>query len=125
MVWILTQSHRFPFPIVTIGNKERLDEQKYRERCANRLVEILFYIDNHMDISLTLINLVPASLYLHFRLPAFARIVRALIWGSVEFIFLNSIFSLVECAISFESYFVRSGSNQSLEQRFEVFSSTF
>jgi hypothetical protein len=50
MVWILTQSHRFPFPIVTIGNKERLDEQNYRERCASRLVEILFDIDNHMGI---------------------------------------------------------------------------
>lgn len=32
MVWILTQSHHFPFPIVTIGNKERLDEQTCRER---------------------------------------------------------------------------------------------
>lgn len=33
------------FPIVTIGN-----EQIYRERCANRLVEILFDIDNYMGV---------------------------------------------------------------------------
>jgi len=38
------------FPIVTIGNKEKLDEQIYRERCANRLVEILFDIDNYMGV---------------------------------------------------------------------------
>ena len=37
-------------PVVTIGNKERLDEQNYRERCASRLVEILFDIDNHMGV---------------------------------------------------------------------------
>lgn len=37
-------------PVVTIGNKERLDEQSYRERCASRLVEILFDIDNYMGV---------------------------------------------------------------------------
>jgi predicted nuclease of predicted toxin-antitoxin system len=37
-------------PVVTIGNKERLDEQNYRERCASRLVEILFDIDNYMGV---------------------------------------------------------------------------
>jgi adenylosuccinate lyase len=37
-------------PIVTIGNKERLDEQNYRERCASRLVEILFDIDNYTGV---------------------------------------------------------------------------
>lgn len=38
------------FPVVTIGNKERLDEQIYRERCASRLVEILLDIDNFMGV---------------------------------------------------------------------------
>ena len=37
-------------PVVTIGNKERLDEQSYRERCASRLVEILFDIDNYIGV---------------------------------------------------------------------------
>lgn len=37
-------------PVVTIGNKERLDEQNYREQCASRLVEILFDIDNYMGV---------------------------------------------------------------------------
>jgi predicted nuclease of predicted toxin-antitoxin system len=37
-------------PVVTIGNKERLDEQSYRERCASRLVEILFDIENYMGV---------------------------------------------------------------------------
>ncbi|NJL20749.1 MAG: ACP S-malonyltransferase [Leptolyngbyaceae cyanobacterium SM1_3_5] len=37
-------------PVVTIGNKERLDEQNYRERCASRLVEILLDIDNYKGV---------------------------------------------------------------------------
>lgn len=37
-------------PVVTIGNKERLDEQIYRERCASRLVEILIDIDNYLGV---------------------------------------------------------------------------
>ncbi|WP_239033200.1 ACP S-malonyltransferase [Leptothermofonsia sichuanensis] len=37
-------------PVVTIGNKERLDEQSYREQCASRLVEILVDIDNYMGV---------------------------------------------------------------------------
>ena len=37
-------------PVVTIGNKERLDEQSYREQCASRLVEILFDIENYMGV---------------------------------------------------------------------------
>jgi hypothetical protein len=38
------------FPVVTIGNKERLDEQSYRERCASRLIEILLDIDNYLGV---------------------------------------------------------------------------
>ncbi len=37
-------------PVVTVGNKERLDEQGYRERCASRLVEILFDIENYTGV---------------------------------------------------------------------------
>ena len=37
-------------PVVTIGNKERLDEQNYRERCASRLVEILLDINNYKGV---------------------------------------------------------------------------
>ena len=37
-------------PVVTIGNKERLDEQIYREQCASRLVEILLEIENYLGV---------------------------------------------------------------------------
>jgi predicted nuclease of predicted toxin-antitoxin system len=37
-------------PVVTIGNKERLDEQNYREQCASRLVEILFDLENYLGV---------------------------------------------------------------------------
>jgi uncharacterized protein with PIN domain len=37
-------------PVVTISNKERLDERIYRERCASRLVEILFDLENYMGV---------------------------------------------------------------------------
>ncbi len=39
------------FPVVTIGSVERLDEPDYRERCVNRLVEIVIYIENYMGVS--------------------------------------------------------------------------
>jgi predicted nuclease of predicted toxin-antitoxin system len=35
-------------PILTIGNPDRFDERGYRERCATRLVEILFDLENYM-----------------------------------------------------------------------------
>jgi len=35
-------------PILTIGNPDRFDERSYRERCAARLIEILFDIENYM-----------------------------------------------------------------------------
>jgi hypothetical protein len=38
------------FPVVTIANKERLDEQSYRERCTSRLVQILLDIENYMGV---------------------------------------------------------------------------
>jgi hypothetical protein len=37
------------FPVVTVGNADRvLDDSNYRERCVDRLVEIVVYIDNYM-----------------------------------------------------------------------------
>ena len=37
-------------PVVTISNKERLDEQLYRERCASQLVELLFDLENYLGV---------------------------------------------------------------------------
>jgi hypothetical protein len=37
-------------PVFTIGNKERLDEKRYREQYASRLVEILFDLENYMGV---------------------------------------------------------------------------
>ncbi len=34
------------FPVLTISNIERLSESDYRERCAERLIEIIVDIDN-------------------------------------------------------------------------------
>ncbi|NES81430.1 MAG: ACP S-malonyltransferase [Moorea sp. SIO2B7] len=36
------------FPVVTIGNLERLDEFDYRERCVERLIEIILDIEQYM-----------------------------------------------------------------------------
>ncbi|NEP59761.1 MAG: ACP S-malonyltransferase [Symploca sp. SIO2G7] len=36
------------FPIVTIGNLGRLDEFDYRERCVERLIEIILDIEQYM-----------------------------------------------------------------------------
>ena len=38
------------FPVVTISNKERLDERTYRERCAIRLIETLIDVENYMGV---------------------------------------------------------------------------
>ena len=35
------------FPVLTIGNLDRLDETDYRERCVERLIEIVLDIDNY------------------------------------------------------------------------------
>ena len=35
------------FPVLTIGNLERLSEADYRERCVERLIEIVVDIDNY------------------------------------------------------------------------------
>ena len=38
------------FPIVTIGDLDRLDESEYRERCVDRLIEIVLEVDNYMGV---------------------------------------------------------------------------
>jgi predicted nuclease of predicted toxin-antitoxin system len=35
------------FPVLTIGNLDRLSEADYRERCVERLIEIVVDIDNY------------------------------------------------------------------------------
>lgn len=35
------------FPVLTIGNLDRLSEADYRERCAERLIEIAVDVDNY------------------------------------------------------------------------------
>jgi uncharacterized protein with PIN domain len=47
---IREENTRRSLPVVTIGNKERLDEQSYRERCTSRLVEILLDLENYMGV---------------------------------------------------------------------------
>ena len=38
------------FSVVTIGSLERLDEFDYRERCVERLIEIVLDIENYMGV---------------------------------------------------------------------------
>jgi predicted nuclease of predicted toxin-antitoxin system len=38
------------FPVLTIGNLDRLSEADYRERCAERLIEIAVDIDNYKGV---------------------------------------------------------------------------
>jgi predicted nuclease of predicted toxin-antitoxin system len=35
------------FPVLTIGNLDRLSEADYRERCVERLIEIVLDVDNY------------------------------------------------------------------------------
>ena len=38
------------FPVLTIGNLDHLSEAEYRERCAERLIEIAVDIDNYKGV---------------------------------------------------------------------------
>lgn len=38
------------FPVVTIGNLDRLDEFDYRERCSEHLIEIVLEIESYMGV---------------------------------------------------------------------------
>jgi predicted nuclease of predicted toxin-antitoxin system len=46
------RKHNTPtsLPILTIGNPDRFDESSYRQKCATRLIEILFDLENHMGV---------------------------------------------------------------------------
>lgn len=37
-------------PVLTIGRLDRIKENIYREKCAERLVEIVFELENHIGI---------------------------------------------------------------------------
>ena len=36
------------FPIITIGNPDRMDENIYRQQCALRLIDILINLENYL-----------------------------------------------------------------------------
>lgn len=38
------------FPVLTIGNVDRLDDRDYRNRCADRIVEIALDIEQYMGV---------------------------------------------------------------------------
>jgi predicted nuclease of predicted toxin-antitoxin system len=38
------------FPILTISDLARMDESEYRERCVDRLVEIVLELENYMGV---------------------------------------------------------------------------
>jgi Domain of unknown function (DUF5615) len=38
------------FPVLTIGSLDRLDEADYRERCVERLIEIVLDVDNYKGV---------------------------------------------------------------------------
>ena len=38
------------FSVITIGALDRLDEFDYRERCVDRLIEIVLDIENYMGV---------------------------------------------------------------------------
>jgi hypothetical protein len=37
-------------PVITIGSLERFDERDYRDRCADRIIEIVLDIENYMGV---------------------------------------------------------------------------
>ena len=38
------------FPVITISDLTRLDEFEYREKCVDRLVEIVLELENYMGV---------------------------------------------------------------------------
>jgi predicted nuclease of predicted toxin-antitoxin system len=38
------------FPVLTIGNVDRIDDRDYRNRCADRIVEIALDIEKYMGV---------------------------------------------------------------------------
>lgn len=44
---IQEESQPSSLPVITIGNIDRVLETAYRQQCATRLAEIVFYLDNY------------------------------------------------------------------------------
>lgn len=38
------------FPVITIGNVDKINERIYRERCAARLIDVVIDLENSMGI---------------------------------------------------------------------------
>jgi hypothetical protein len=38
-------------PVLTIGNTDRMTERKYRDKCANRLAEIIYDMEKYRGVS--------------------------------------------------------------------------
>ena len=47
---IREENTKISFPVVTIGDLDRLDEFDYREQCVNRMIEIVLDIDNYQGV---------------------------------------------------------------------------
>ncbi len=48
---IREESTSASLPVLTIGNTARMTERKYREKCANRLAEIIYDIEKYRGVS--------------------------------------------------------------------------
>ncbi len=40
----------YSFPVLTIGNVDRIDDRDYRNRCADRIVEVVLDIEQYMGV---------------------------------------------------------------------------
>lgn len=45
---LLDENTAAMLPVITIGNTDRLSERLYRERCADRLLDIVLYPENYL-----------------------------------------------------------------------------
>jgi hypothetical protein len=43
---IRTENTPASLPVITVASVERLDERRYREHCASRLIQIILDLDN-------------------------------------------------------------------------------
>jgi len=45
---IREENNASAMPVLTIGNLDRIKERQYREKCADRIAEIILELDNHL-----------------------------------------------------------------------------
>jgi predicted nuclease of predicted toxin-antitoxin system len=45
---ILEENTPTALPVLTIGNVERMRERNYREKCAERMIEVFIELDNYL-----------------------------------------------------------------------------